>query len=349
MLIAAALAGAVVGAQPARRRSGRRRSRPPTPPSRPSGAGRARPVPRARRQLRRLPHRARRRALRGRHRHRHAFRHRLRVEPHARSRDRHRRLDRLAFLARHAQRPLARRPPALSGLPLSELHPHHARGFGCDLRLAADAGAGRAAQHARTRCAFPTTRRRRSPSGARCSSSRGTHEPDAGRSAEWNRGAYLVNGLGHCNACHSGRNLFGATSGTLELSGGLIPMQNWYAPSLAAPRRGGRRRLGHARRRRPARQRRLAARLGDGADGRSGLSQHAAPVGAGSAGDRGVPQGPAAGRRRRRAAAALVGRRAATRRCSRRARSTRRSAPVATATRAKARPAPIRRSRAIAR
>ena len=62
----------------------------------------------------------------------------------------------------------------------------------------------------------------------------GTPEHAAGRSAQWNRGAYLVNGLGHCNACHSGRNLFGATSGTLDLSGGLIPMQNWYAPSLEA-------------------------------------------------------------------------------------------------------------------
>jgi mono/diheme cytochrome c family protein len=67
----------------------------------------------------------------------------------------------------------------------------------------------------------------------------GTHEPEAGRSAQWNRGAYLVNGLGHCNACHSGRNLFGATSGTLDLSGGLIPMQNWYAPSLAAADEAG--------------------------------------------------------------------------------------------------------------
>jgi mono/diheme cytochrome c family protein len=66
-----------------------------------------------------------------------------------------------------------------------------------------------------------------------------TNEPRADRSAEWNRGAYLVNGLGHCNACHAGRNLFGATSGTLDLSGGLIPVQNWYAPSLAAPDEAG--------------------------------------------------------------------------------------------------------------
>ncbi len=38
--------------------------------------------------------------------------------------------------------------------------------------------------------------------------------------------------LGHCNACHSRRNVFGATSGPLDLAGGLIPVQNWYAPSL---------------------------------------------------------------------------------------------------------------------
>jgi mono/diheme cytochrome c family protein len=67
----------------------------------------------------------------------------------------------------------------------------------------------------------------------------GTHESRPDRSAQWNRGAYLVNGLGHCNACHSGRNLFGATAGTLVLSGGLIPMQNWYAPSLAAADEAG--------------------------------------------------------------------------------------------------------------
>ncbi|KQU76785.1 MULTISPECIES: cytochrome c [unclassified Rhizobacter] len=54
---------------------------------------------------------------------------------------------------------------------------------------------------------------------------------DAGRSAAWNRGAYLVEGLGHCNACHSSRNALGASSG-IALGGGLIPIQNWYAPSL---------------------------------------------------------------------------------------------------------------------
>lgn len=67
----------------------------------------------------------------------------------------------------------------------------------------------------------------------------GAFEGDTSRTAEWNRGAYLVRGLGHCVACHSPRNVFGATSEKLELSGGLIPMQGWYAPSLTSAREAG--------------------------------------------------------------------------------------------------------------
>ncbi len=58
--------------------------------------------------------------------------------------------------------------------------------------------------------------------------------PDPSRDAAWNRGAYLVEGLGHCNACHASRNALGATASTLDLAGGLIPVQNWYAPSLTS-------------------------------------------------------------------------------------------------------------------
>ena len=66
----------------------------------------------------------------------------------------------------------------------------------------------------------------------------GTYKSDATRNAEWNRGAYLVNGLGHCSACHTARNALGATNG-LNLAGGLIPVQNWYAPSLISPHEAG--------------------------------------------------------------------------------------------------------------
>lgn len=67
----------------------------------------------------------------------------------------------------------------------------------------------------------------------------GEYEPDSARSPEWNRGAYLVHGLGHCGACHAARNRLGATLDEIELGGGLIPAQNWYAPSLANEWEGG--------------------------------------------------------------------------------------------------------------
>ena len=65
-----------------------------------------------------------------------------------------------------------------------------------------------------------------------------SYQADASQSADWNRGAYLTEGLGHCSACHAARNALGATDG-LNLAGGLIPVQNWYAPSLIAPQEAG--------------------------------------------------------------------------------------------------------------
>lgn len=59
------------------------------------------------------------------------------------------------------------------------------------------------------------------------------------QSAEWNRGAYLVQGLGHCSACHTARDALGGSRNLLDLSGGLIPMQKWYAPSLTSPAQAG--------------------------------------------------------------------------------------------------------------
>ena len=69
----------------------------------------------------------------------------------------------------------------------------------------------------------------------------GVYQPEPDRNAEWNRGAYLVKGLGHCSACHSPRDALGGTRAgkALDLAGGLIPMQNWYAPSLASPQEAG--------------------------------------------------------------------------------------------------------------
>ncbi|WP_439519183.1 c-type cytochrome [Hydrogenophaga sp.] len=56
---------------------------------------------------------------------------------------------------------------------------------------------------------------------------------------EVRRGAYLVNGLGHCSACHVTRNALSGNRDMLDLAGGLIPLQNWYAPSLLDPAEAG--------------------------------------------------------------------------------------------------------------
>jgi nicotinate dehydrogenase subunit B len=60
----------------------------------------------------------------------------------------------------------------------------------------------------------------------------GEFQPDPTRSAAWNRGAYLVDGLGHCAACHSPRNVLGAERADAYLAGGLV--EGWEAPPLTS-------------------------------------------------------------------------------------------------------------------
>jgi mono/diheme cytochrome c family protein len=67
----------------------------------------------------------------------------------------------------------------------------------------------------------------------------GTYQPDGTKSDEWNRGAYLVQGLGHCSMCHTAINALGGSSESAAFQGGLIPMQNWYAPSLTSNKEAG--------------------------------------------------------------------------------------------------------------
>ena len=52
------------------------------------------------------------------------------------------------------------------------------------------------------------------------------------KSAAWNRGAYLVEGLGHCGACHSPRNALGAEKANAYLAGGFA--EGWEAPPLTS-------------------------------------------------------------------------------------------------------------------
>ncbi|WP_425497835.1 c-type cytochrome [Paraburkholderia ultramafica] len=67
----------------------------------------------------------------------------------------------------------------------------------------------------------------------------GEFQPNPARSVEWNRGAYLVEGLGHCTLCHTKINLIGGSWKSDQFAGGLIPVQNWYAPSLTSDKDGG--------------------------------------------------------------------------------------------------------------
>ena len=62
---------------------------------------------------------------------------------------------------------------------------------------------------------------------------------DPAHDVQWNRGAYLVRGLGHCSACHTSRNLLGAIDERFALAGGTMPMSNWYAPSLLQANEAG--------------------------------------------------------------------------------------------------------------
>lgn len=64
----------------------------------------------------------------------------------------------------------------------------------------------------------------------------GVYQPDPSRDAEWNRGAYLVQGPGHCSACHAARNALGAPREDGP-AGGLV--LDWYAPALTSMAEAG--------------------------------------------------------------------------------------------------------------
>jgi mono/diheme cytochrome c family protein len=66
-----------------------------------------------------------------------------------------------------------------------------------------------------------------------------THDfqADASQSAQWNRGAYLVNGLGHCGGCHTPKNRLGADKSAQDFHGG--DLESWVAPDLTANARTG--------------------------------------------------------------------------------------------------------------
>jgi mono/diheme cytochrome c family protein len=56
--------------------------------------------------------------------------------------------------------------------------------------------------------------------------------PDAAHSAQWNRGAYLVNSLGHCAECHSVRNFLGGIIAAQRFAGGPNPEGEGWVPNI---------------------------------------------------------------------------------------------------------------------
>src|SRR4051795_13687062 len=60
----------------------------------------------------------------------------------------------------------------------------------------------------------------------------GPFVPDATRSAQWNRGAYLVNGFGHCAECHSPRNFLGGVITSQRFAGGPNPEGEGWVPNI---------------------------------------------------------------------------------------------------------------------
>jgi mono/diheme cytochrome c family protein len=63
----------------------------------------------------------------------------------------------------------------------------------------------------------------------------GAWQPDGAKSAEWNRGAYLVEGLAHCGACHTPRNALGAERRSVQFTGGDVDNWHAYAINSASP------------------------------------------------------------------------------------------------------------------
>ena len=66
---------------------------------------------------------------------------------------------------------------------------------------------------------------------------KGEFKPDAAKSAAWNRGAFLVEGPGHCGACHTPKTLLGGDEKSQAFQGYQI--QGWFAPDITNDERRG--------------------------------------------------------------------------------------------------------------
>ena len=214
-------------------RGERPRSHGAAPPAHTADERRARRLPGARRQLRGLPHRARRRAFAGGRAIETPFGtvYAPNLTPDARPASAT--WTRRRLLARAAQRPLARRPPALPGVPVPELHAW-SRAPTADAMFA----------YLRS---LPPVQRPNTPHRLRLPYSTQaalavwralffTPAPHAAEAARSRRSGTAAPTWSRASATAAPATRratrSGASSDMLDLSGGLIPMQNWYAPSL---------------------------------------------------------------------------------------------------------------------
>ena len=121
----------------------------------------------------------------------------------------------------------------------------------------------------------------------------GSYVAKSDHDADWNRGAYLVQGLGHCGACHTPRG-FAWQEKALDdsspdyLSGALLDA--WYAPDLRGDVRTGLGTLVEGRPRRFSQARPQPRRDGVRLDDRRRQQQHALPVGQRHQRDRGLSE-----------------------------------------------------------
>ena len=160
-----------------------------------------------------------------------AVRNLLRAEYLARSEGRHRPMERGGFRHGDGEGHLARRPASFSGVPLHVLPAHEADDVR-DLFAYLKTLPAVQAQSKPHDVPFPFNVRRTLGGWKLLFLDGKPFEPDPSKDAAWNRGAYLVNGPGHCAECHSPRNLLGGIVASQRFAGGPSPDGDDFVPNI---------------------------------------------------------------------------------------------------------------------
>ena len=161
-----------------------------------------------------------------------AVRHLLRAEYFFRPGRRHWRLERSGFCDRNVERHIdTARPASFPGVPVHVLSAHGARRPARSVCLSENVAAG-CGPRTPSRLGFPFNIRRLVGVWKLLFFHGGPFTADPAQSAQWNRGAYLVNGPGHCAECHSPRNALGAIIDSERFAGGPAPDGKGWVPNI---------------------------------------------------------------------------------------------------------------------